>query len=139
MTDFPAETALTPHPDGRGDPGRDSASADTPGADDSVGAAFSRLYEDARAYASAEAERQKLRVAIVATGVRNAVLLAAVALMLLFAAIVALLVGCIQALVPVIGPALATLVVVGGGIVVAALLLLLALRSIRAMKQAIAP
>ncbi|BBD97984.1 phage holin family protein [Sphingobium amiense] len=129
MTDEPAEPAVTPH-----------ASGDAPdAADDSVRATFARLIEDGRAYASAEAEKQKLRAGIVAVGVRNAAILGVIALILVFAAIVALLIGLIFALAQVIAPIWATLIVVGGALVVVMLLLLLAKGCISRMMKAITP
>ena len=51
MIEQPAETAIAPHTDGAEEAARE----------DSVRDAFTRLYADARAYAAAEAEKQKLR------------------------------------------------------------------------------
>lgn len=124
MTQEPAETVATPQADGD---------------EESVRATFTRLYADGRAYAQAEVERQKLRAGIVGVGVRNAAILGVVALMLLFAAIVALLVGLVIALAPMIGPLWAALTVFGGGLLVAILLLLLAKGQIGHMRKAIRP
>ncbi len=99
MIEQPAETAIAPHTDGPEEAARE----------DSVRDAFARLFADARAYAAAEAEKQKLRAGIVATGVRNAAILGVIAFVLLFASIVALLVGLIHVLEPLIGPLGATL------------------------------
>ncbi|MDE0946063.1 MAG: phage holin family protein [Sphingobium sp.] len=100
---------------------------------------FSRLYADGRAYAAAEADRQKLRLSLVGIGVRNAAVLGLVALMLAFASIVALLVGLIIALSRHIEPLWATLIVTGGGLAVTIALLLLAKGCITRMKKAITP
>lgn len=102
--------------------------ADAPVQDegDSVGASFARLYADGRAYADAEIDRQKLRVGIVTAAVRDAAILGVVAMMLFFVALVALAVGLVLALAPMIGVLLATFVVFGGAVLLVALLLLLA-------------
>lgn len=129
MIEQPAETAIAPHTDGPEEAARE----------DSVRDAFARLYADARAYAAAEAEKQKLRAGIVATGVRNAAILGVIAFILLFASIVALLVGLIHVLEPLIGPLGATLAVFGAGLVITIILALLAKGCITRMKKAIAP
>ena len=90
-------------------------------------------------YAAAEAEKQKLRAGIVATGVRNAAILGVIAFILLFASIVALLVGLIHVLEPMIGPLGATLAVFGAGLVITIILALLAKGCITRMKKALAP
>lgn len=124
MTQEPAETVATPQ---------------TEGDEESVRATFTRLYADGRAYAQAEAQRQKLRAGIVGAGVRNAAILGIVALMLLFAAIVTLLIGLVIALSATIGPLWATLAVFGGSVLIAVLLLLLAKGQISHMLKAIKP
>ncbi|MHA6766004.1 phage holin family protein [Sphingobium ummariense] len=107
--------------------------------DESVRDTLARLYSDGRAYASAEMDRQRLRAGILGTGVRDAAVLALVALILLFSAIVALLVGLILTLEGSIGPLWATLAVVGGTLLVTLVLLLLAKARIERMKKAITP
>ncbi|MEC3910885.1 hypothetical protein U5A82_10505 [Sphingobium sp. CR2-8] len=134
MIDEPAETAVTPHTDGQ----PDGAPAEQ-AREEGVRATFARLYADSRAYAAAEAEKQKLRAGIIGVGVRNAAIFGVVALMLAFASIVALLVGLIIALSQIVAPIWATLIVVGGGLVVVLLLLLAAKGCITRMKKAIAP
>ncbi|WHO40644.1 phage holin family protein [Sphingobium sp. AP49] len=124
MTQEPAETVATPQAEGD---------------EESVRATFTRLYADGRAYAQAEVERQKLRAGIVGAGVRNAAILGVVALMLLFAAIVALLVGLVIALAPMIGALWAALAVFGSAVLIAILLLLLAKGQIGHMLEAIKP
>lgn len=108
-------------------------------ADDSVRAAFSRLYEDGRAYASAELEKQKTRAGIVAGAVRTVAICAVTALILVFAAIVTLLVGLVFALAPTVGPLLATVIVVGVALAMAIILLLVAKSAIGGMKKALTP
>ncbi|WP_375195516.1 phage holin family protein [Sphingobium sp.] len=105
--------------------------------DESVREVFLRLYADGRAYAQAEVERQKLRAGMVAVGVRNAVIFAAIAVMLIFAALVACLIGAIIALSPHLGAGWATTVVSGGSLVVASILLLIAKGQIGQMKRAV--
>lgn len=129
MIEEPAETAVTPHTEGPEEAARQ----------ESVGDAFRRLYTDARDYAAAEAEKQKLRLSLIMAGVRNAAIFAVTAFLILFASLVALLVGLIHVLEPMIGPLGATLAIFAAGIVVAILLLLLAKGCITRMKKAIAP
>lgn len=105
--------------------------------DESVRDVFSRLYADGRAYAQAEVERQKLRAGIVAIGVRNAVIFAATAIMLLFAALIACLIGAIIALTPYLGAGWATIAVAGGSLLVAIILLLFAKGQIGQMRKAV--
>ncbi|AEG48244.1 hypothetical protein Sphch_0549 [Sphingobium chlorophenolicum L-1] len=105
--------------------------------DESVRGTFTRLYADGRAYAEAEVARQKLRAAIVGAGVRDAAILAVVAAMLVFAAIVAGLVGAVLALAPLLGTGWATGAVFGGTLIVALLLLLIAKGRIDRMKKAV--
>lgn len=133
MTEQPANPVVTP-PTGMEDIGAPEQQAP----DESVREVFARLYTDGRAYASAEAEKQKLRVAIIGGAVRNAAIFVTVALMLLFASIVAFLIGLIIALAPRLGPLWATFAVLGASMVVALILLLLAKFSISRMKKAIA-
>ncbi|NML10817.1 hypothetical protein HHL08_11790 [Sphingobium sp. AR-3-1] len=129
MIDEPADTAVTPHTDGQpeGAP------------EESVRDVLARLYADGRAFAAAEADKQKLRAGIIGVGMRNAALFGVVALMLAFASIVALVVGLTIALAQVIAPIWATLIVVGGALMLVVLLLLAAKGSITRMKKAIAP
>ncbi|WP_062733840.1 hypothetical protein [Sphingobium abikonense] len=129
MIEEPAETAVTPHTEGPEEAARQ----------ESVGDAFRRLYTDARDYAAAEAEKQKLRLNLIMAGVRNAAIFAVTAFLILFASLVALLVGLIHVLEPMIGPLGATLAIFAAGIVIAILLLLLAKGCITRMKKAIAP
>lgn len=129
MIDEPAQPAATPRESAHG--------IDAP--DESVRAVVARLIEDGRAYASAEAEKQKLRAGIVLVGVRNAAIFGVIALIIVFAAIVALLVGLIIALAQSIAPLWATLIVVGGAVCIVIMLLLLAKGSISRMKKSIAP
>lgn len=128
LTDMPAETAVTPHAEG----------PDESAPDESVRDVFARLYADGRAYAAAEAEKQKARAGLVGAGVRDAAILAGVAIMLVFATLVAFLIGLIIALVPQLGPLWAICAVLGASLLVAIGLLLLAKARISRMKKAIA-
>ncbi len=129
LTQEPAETAVTPQAEGQ----------DSVASDESVRDVFARLYADGRAYATAEAERQKLRAGLVGSAVRDAAIFAGVAIMLVFAALVAFLIGLIIALAPQLGPLWATFAVLGASLLVALVLLLLAKARIGRMKKAIAP
>jgi len=135
LTDDPTDTAVTPHTDGQPDgaPVNDAPNRE------SVKEVFARLYADGRAYAAAEADKQKLRVGIVGAGIRNAAIFGVVALMLAFASIVALLVGLTISLSQLIAPIWATLIVVGGALLLVLLLLLAAKGCITRMKKAITP
>lgn len=107
--------------------------------EESLGQSFARLYADGRAYAQAEAERQKLRAGILAGGVRDAAILGVVAITLLFAAIVALLVGFVLALAPIVGALGATGIVFGSTLLIVILLLMLAKSRIGRMKRDLRP
>lgn len=128
MTILPAEAADTPAADATDDVRSESVSQ-----------VFARVIEDGRAYARAEADKQKARAGIVAGGVRNAAIFGLVALILVFAAIVTLLVGLVFALAVQVGPFWATLIVVGGALIVAIALLLAAKGSISSMMRKIRP
>ena len=90
-----------------------------------------RLAAQTREYAATELERQRLRARVLGLAGRDAAILAIVALFLLAGALVALLVGCIITLAPLIGPLLATLLVVGVTLVLAGILLIVALARVR--------
>lgn len=110
---------------------------DESGQDESVRDVLARLYTDGRAYAEAEVDRQKLRAGIVGAGVRDALILAAVGIVLIFASLVACLVGLIFLLAPLVGTGWATCIVAGGGLALAAILLLFAKGRIDRMKKAV--
>lgn len=92
-----------------------------------------RLFESGRAYADAEIDRQKLRAALVASGLRTVAILGLVALILLFGTLVTLMLGLVLALAPLVTPLGATAAVVLGSLVVIAILLLLARNRVRAL------
>lgn len=139
MTDTPTDTAVTPPTDEQPHGAPDDDARNESVKTESVKEVLSRLYADGRAYAAAEAEKQKLRAGIIGAGIRNAAIFAMVALMLAFASIVALLVGLTIALSQLVAPIWATLIVAGGGLILTLLLLLAAKGCITRMKKAIAP
>ncbi len=115
------ETGWTPEqaekPDEAGAPG---------GTDETPLEVLKELASDARDYATTEIALQKLRSKILGAALRDGALLVAVALFLLFGVVVALLVGMILALAPVIGAAFATVAVCGSGVAVLVVLLVIA-------------
>lgn len=134
MTEQPADAVVTPTTGVQ-----ESHAPEQRAPDETVREVMARLYADGRAYAAAEAEKQKLRAGIIGGAVRNAAIFVTVAMMLVFASIVAFLIGLIIALAPRLGPLWATFAVLGGSMIVALVLLLLARSSISRMKKAIAP
>lgn len=104
---------------------------------DTIKAAFTRLYADGRAYADAEIERQKLRAGIASAGVRDAVIFGAAGAMLVFAGLIAFLVGLVLLLTPHLGAGWAACAVFGSSLLVAFILLLVAKARITKMKEAI--
>jgi len=83
-----------------------------------------QVIEEGRTYAAIEVERQGLRAKILGGAALNAAILVVIALFLLIAAIVALLIGAIWALVPLVGVTAATGIVVGTALVVVVILAL---------------
>lgn len=105
--------------------------------EESVRDLTARILADGRAYFSAEADRQKVRAAIVGGGVRDAAIFGLVAFMLLFSGLVASMVGLILALAPRLGVLWGTLAVFVAALVVSLVLLLLAKARISRMTKAI--
>lgn len=105
--------------------------------DGSVKDTFAQLYADGRAYADAEIERQKLRMGLASAGVRDAAIYGVAGFMVIFAGLIAFLVGLILVLAPHLGAGWATLAVFGSSLLVALALLLLAKARIARMKKAI--
>lgn len=126
-----APPPMAPDPTMLGETGPDQSVPDQ-----TVSESFASLLADGRAYIEAEADRQKLRATIVAKGLRDAAILAAVAMMLLFGTLVALLIGLIIALSPALTPIGATGAVLGGAIAMSMVLLLLAKARISRMTKA---
>lgn len=131
----PTDTAFTPQTEGQPDSVPDETMLPNEGVRD----VFARLYADGRAYAAAEAEKQKLRAGIVGVGIRSAAIFGVIALILLFASIVALFVGLTIVLSQIMPPIWATLIVVAAGLILVMLLLLAAKGCITRMKRAITP
>jgi hypothetical protein len=104
---------------------------------DSVRAVFGKLYADGRAYADAEIERQKLRANIAGAGVRDAAIFAIAAAMLVFAGLVAFLVGMVLLLSPHLGAGWSAFTVFGTVLLIALILLLFAKARISRMRKAI--
>ncbi len=129
------DTTHEPMPGPIPDPTHVGPDRDEP-TDEAISAVFARLYEDGRSYAQAELDRQKLRVGIIGAGVRDAAIFAMVAIMLLFAALVALLIGLIFALSPDLGRWGAIGAVLSSTVIVSLVLLLLAKARIGRMKKA---
>jgi len=126
VTDQPAEPARPDEPVGADE-------------DVSLGALFARLANDARAYVEAEGERQKLRASLITAGVRDAAILIVIAITLGTGTIVALLVGLIIALAPILSAIGAIGAVLGSALAIAVILLLLARARIARMKRDIRP
>ncbi|MBK5264560.1 MAG: phage holin family protein [Alphaproteobacteria bacterium] len=94
--------------------------------DEPIGDVLTRLVESGKSYAQAEINRQKIRASEIGLEFCIISALIAVAAFLTLASMVALIIGIIIALTPVMGALGATSVVVGGVLVFAFLLLLLA-------------
>ncbi len=107
--------------------------------DDSIAGRFNRLIESARDYAEAELDRQKLRAGLVGTALRQVAILIGMAAMLIFATILALMVGLIFALTDVVGAGLATVIVIVGALLISVVLVLVAKAKIVSLKEALKP
>ena len=81
-----------------------------------------RLLADGRAYAEAEARRQKVRATYIAACVRDIAIAGVIALVLFAGMLVTLMIGLVWALAPVLGNWGALGVVVGGTLIVILLL-----------------
>jgi hypothetical protein len=88
----------------------------------SVGTLVQQLVGDAREYAVAEVQLAKAKALAQVTRYKNAGVFFAVAGVLALAALVALLVGLILTLTPLVGPGFATLIVIGGSFGLAGIL-----------------
>lgn len=99
--------------------------------DEGVGALIARTIADGRAYASAEIEYWRLLAQARLVDVRGLAGFAIAALLLVNAAAIALIVGMLLSLAPLVGPGLATLIVVMVALAVAGLLGWLALKRFR--------
>lgn len=92
-----------------------------------------RLVDNGKAYAEAEIDRQKLRAALIGSGLRTIAILVILALILTFGTLVTLMVGLIVALSPLLTPLGATAVVTAIGLVLVAILLLAARKRLRTL------
>ena len=107
--------------------------------EESIGGAFTRLVDSGKDYARAEIDKQKARVGLVGSGVRDAAILFGIAFILIFAALIALLVGLILMLAPILTPGGATAAVVGGALLIAIILALVGKGRIGRMTKALRP
>lgn len=96
---------------------------------------LSRLAESGKGYAQAEFNRQKIRAAEIGLEFRNIAALVAMAAFLVLAASVALMVGLIIALTPLISAWGATAVVVGVALAAALLFLVMARSRFRRLNE----
>ncbi len=90
--------------------------------DEPLPAMVSRLVGETRALAGAEIAVYKARFGITLAAYKTAAMFFAVAGVLALAALIALLVGLIMTLTPVVGPGLATVIVVGVVLILAVIL-----------------
>ena len=95
------------------------------------------LIAEARAYAAAEAELQKARAQVAGQGLKRIAPLALLALGFVFLALMALPVGLVLGLAPLVGPWLATGIAMLALLALAALFALLALARWRKIKHAL--
>lgn len=92
------------------------------GGEESIGELLARLRAEGEGFARAELRLVRARVADRVARLRTGVVLLLAAVVVALAVVIALPVGLIATLAPLIGPGLATLAVVGGGLLIAALL-----------------
>lgn len=85
----------------------------TPPGEESLGELFGRLVEDAKAVGTAEVAYYRALAQSRLDDVRSSLWMGAAAATLMMAAFVALSVGLVLTLIPLVGPGLATLIVVG--------------------------
>jgi hypothetical protein len=111
---------------------------DAPPTDEPLTAVVARLVETGRNYAEAEIDKQKLRAALVGSGLRTVAILGVVGLILLFGTLVTLMIGLVFALAPLLTPLGATAVVSLAGLAVAGVLFWLARRHALAIFRKVA-
>lgn len=109
--------------------------SEPPPVDEGVSATIVHLVDDAKDYARAQADLWKATAAARMRSVRNAALLGGGAIVLVLSAVVALLVGLIVALAPLVGGFAATGIVVIVTLAVAGLLGWLAVGAARRMTE----
>ena len=115
----------------------DKNRTDETAADDSLLGSARMLFEDGQTLLAAEIAFQKARVGFVLNRAKGILVLAVLALALLFFALMALVVGLLLALAPLIGPWGALAVVFTGLLVLTGLCLLGVLSSVRAVARAL--
>jgi hypothetical protein len=93
-----------------------------------IGGLFGQLIEDSRALARAEVKLFKSKAFALARRSRSAVILLLVSACLAFASLVALMLGLVLQLAPIVGPAFAGLILLAIGLMIAGLLAWLAIR-----------
>lgn len=102
---------------------------------ESIDELIGQLADDARGYASAELGYYRELANAAITQVRDAALLGSIALMFALAALVALAVGAVMVLAPLVGALMATLIVAGVSLLVAGLCGWLAWRKVTAIVE----
>lgn len=107
--------------------------------EESLAETFSRLLSSGKAFVEAEADKQKLRAALIGLAVRDIAILLSIAGVLLFGTLVAGMLGLVIALTPQMGALGATAAVVGGSFVIVFMLLLLARLRFRKLKRGVTP
>lgn len=105
--------------------------------DESIGVVFTRLVDSGKDYAQAEVNRQRFKAGLIGSAARDVVVLLGVAMILVFASIVALLVGLIITLSPMLSPMGATAAVVVGALILATLFALGAKSRVGKTKEAL--
>ncbi|MBA2936214.1 phage holin family protein [Sphingomonas sp. CGMCC 1.13654] len=93
-----------------------------------LGGLITQLIEDARSLAQAEVNLLKSKAFAILRRSRTAIVLLLIAACLAFASVVALMLGLVLALAPLVGAALAGLILLAGGLAMAAFLGWLAIR-----------
>ncbi len=107
----------------------------TSASDESVRMTFEQVLATGQEMVSAELEWARLKAAAIGVAIRNAAVLAVLAVILALAGVTTLLFGIILALTPIIGAVLATLLVAAATMGIALVLVLLARRSLKSIGQ----
>lgn len=123
-------TPTTPSPD-RGDRGVAEIEPDEESGDESIGDLFGRLVDDAKGFGQAELDYYRVLVRERLRAAKTSLWMGAVAMSLALAASVALVVGLVLTLAPLVGPGWATLIVVSVALGLASLMGWLAWQQIK--------
>jgi hypothetical protein len=99
--------------------------------EESIGTLIGRLVEDGKAYARAEVGYYRTLATSKLGEAKAGLILGAAALVIALCTVTAMLVGLILSLTPLVGPALATLIVTFGALVLSGLLSWLAVRHLQ--------